>query len=72
MYYSQLVQNVPPDLRRKVSRIVGMWNSKISTSVAGLYPDPHGSALIRLFQNSIRIVIVNPDPGVRKLTKFNK
>jgi hypothetical protein len=40
VYYSQLVQNVPPDLRRKVSRIVGMWNSKILTSVAGLDPDP--------------------------------
>jgi hypothetical protein len=40
VYYSQLVQNVPPDLRRKVSRIVGMWNSKISTTFAGPDSDP--------------------------------
>ncbi len=66
VYYSQLVQNVPPDLRRKVSRIVGMRNSKISTSIAGPDLDPHGSALILLPRNRIRIGNVKPDPEVGK------
>jgi hypothetical protein len=69
VYYSQLVQNVPPDLRRKVSRIVGMWNSKISSSVADLDPDPHGSALSWLSRNRIRIGNVNPDLDPLIVTK---
>ncbi len=36
VYYSQLVQNVPPDLRRKVSRIVGNMEFKNFTQYCGL------------------------------------